>query len=195
VKRNESNNRRYCAFIILKAQPTLDNKYPLKFIMIDVKTSKTFSNDVINTQLAQKKVQEAEVALAVTDHQNKSCSHNNSKEISDQVAGKHYIVDLYGASFLTDIVLMEKALIDAAHVAGATLLHIHLHKFTEGGGITGVALLAESHISVHSWPERNYAAFDVFMCGNAQPQKAVELLEQVFLPERVEVKEILRGEM
>tara|TARA_B110000881_G_C18534877_1_gene495209 strand:+ start:849 stop:1343 length:495 start_codon:yes stop_codon:yes gene_type:complete len=164
--------------------------------MIDVKTSKTFSNDVINTQLAQKKAQEA---LVVTDHQNiqqsKEYSPIDIQESCDQVAGKHYIVDLYGASFLTDIDLMEKALIDAAHVAGATLLHIHLHKFTEGGGITGVALLAESHISVHSWPERNYAAFDVFMCGNAHPKKAVELLEQVFLPKRIEVKEILRGEL
>ena len=140
--------------------------------MINVKTSKTFSNNANN--------KETHVA--------------ETQEISDQVAGKHYIVDLYGASFLTDIVVMEKALIDAAHIAGATLLHIHLHKFTEGGGITGVALLAESHISVHSWPERNYAAFDVFMCGNAQPQKAVELLNKVFLPERTEVKEILRGE-
>ena len=57
--------------------------------------------------------------------------------------------------------------------AGATLLHIHLHTFTDGGGISGVAVLAESHISVHTWPEKGYAAFDVFMCGDAEPRKAL----------------------
>ena len=143
--------------------------------MINVKTSKTFSIDVDNTIVDQKTTTTPDKA-----HQD--------------IAGKHYIIDFYEASHLTDIDLMEKALVDAAKVAGATLLHIHLHKFTQANGITGVALLAESHISVHSWPERNYAAFDVFMCGNAKPEKAVKLLEQVFLPKRVEVKEILRGQ-
>ncbi len=112
---------------------------------------------------------------------------------NDEIAGKHYIVDFYGASHLTDIELMEQALTDASNVAGATLLHIHLHTFKDGGGITGVALLAESHISVHTWPERDFAAFDVFMCGDAQPEKAVQLLEKLFKPSRVECQEILRG--
>jgi len=62
---------------------------------------------------------------------------------------------------------MEATLREAVLQAGATLLHIHLHHFTPNGGISGVAVLAESHISVHTWPERNFAAFDVFMCGDA----------------------------
>jgi S-adenosylmethionine decarboxylase len=111
-----------------------------------------------------------------------------------EFAGKHYIVDFWGKNFLQDIDVIESALKDAANVAGAILLHIYLHKFSSGGGVTGVALLAESHISVHTWPESDYAAFDVFMCGNAKPEKAVALLKEVFQPERVEVKEILRGE-
>ena len=110
-----------------------------------------------------------------------------------EVAGKHFIVDFWGSQPLQDIGLIENALIDAASIAGAILLHIHLHQFSSGGGVTGVALLAESHISIHTWPERNYAAFDVFMCGNAQPEKAVEHLKKIFNPEKVEIQEILRG--
>lgn len=108
-------------------------------------------------------------------------------------AGKHIIADFYGVEQLDNIELMEQALTQASEIAGATLLHIHLHTFSDGGGITGVALLAESHISVHTWPELKYAAFDAFMCGDAKPEKAIELLKDVFRPDRVEIKDILRG--
>src|ERR1700733_15602945 len=84
-------------------------------------------------------------------------------------AGSHLIIDLWDAERLDDRDRIEQALVDAVHAAGATLLHIHLHTFSEGGGISGVAVLAESHISVHTWPEKGYAAFDVFMCGDAGP--------------------------
>lgn len=108
-------------------------------------------------------------------------------------AGTHLIIDLDGASRLDDLEVMETALRDSIEAAGATLLHIHLHHFTPNGGISGVAVLAESHISVHTWPERDYAAFDVFMCGDAQPMKAVPVLEAAFSPSKVNVDEILRG--
>lgn len=110
-------------------------------------------------------------------------------------AGTHLIADFWGASHLDDLALMEKALRDAVEKAKATLLHIHLHHFTPNGGISGVAVLAESHISVHSWPERNYAAFDVFMCGDSEPAKAIEVLEAAFTPSKVGVENILRGEV
>ena len=139
--------------------------------MIDKQVSKSFSSD--NLQ-----------AITNSDMQD---------DASVDCAGRHFIADFYGAQQLNDIEVMEMALTKAAQVAGATLLHVHLHTFADGGGITGVALLAESHISVHTWPETNYAAFDAFMCGNAKPEKAVAFLEEVFKPERVEVKEILRG--
>ena len=77
----------------------------------------------------------------------------------------------------------------------ATLLHIHLHHFTANGGISGVAVLAESHISVHTWPEKNYAAFDVFMCGDSNPHRAVEILSRYFRPIRSEVIEERRGKI
>jgi len=63
----------------------------------------------------------------------------------------------------------------------------------DGGGISGVAVLAESHISVHTWPEKGFAAFDVFMCGDAQPMKALEVFKRAFNPGRVVVGEHKRG--
>ncbi|MBN1237614.1 MAG: adenosylmethionine decarboxylase [Gammaproteobacteria bacterium] len=108
-------------------------------------------------------------------------------------AGAHLIIDLYGGRRLDDLAHMERTLIDCVEAAGATLLHVHLHPFEPNGGISGVAVLAESHISVHSWPERDYAAFDVFMCGRARPERCIEVLKEAFDAERLAVKEILRG--
>ena len=110
-----------------------------------------------------------------------------------QFAGSHFIIDLWGATQLDDLALMESTLRKAVDICGATLLHIHLHHFTPNGGISGVAVLAESHISVHTWPERDYAAFDVFMCGDARPELSVSVFEQAFKPDRIEANEILRG--
>ena len=108
-------------------------------------------------------------------------------------AGTHLIVDFWGAKLLTDLAAVESALRASVLAANATLLHIHLHHFAEGGGISGVAVLAESHISVHTWPEHNFAAFDVFMCGNARPELAVEVLKAAFRPTHFDVQEYLRG--
>ena len=110
-----------------------------------------------------------------------------------EYAGTHIIVDLWGAKSLDKLELMEATLRKAAKVAGATILHIHLHHFTQGGGISGVAVLAESHISVHTWPERDFAAFDVFMCGDAKPEAAISVFNEAFDPEKVNVTEHLRG--
>ena len=108
-------------------------------------------------------------------------------------AGAHLIVDLYGAERLDDVDHIEATLRRCVDAAGATLLHIHLHHFEPNGGISGVAVLAESHISIHSWPERSYAALDIFMCGNAEPDKCVPVLRRAFNPGRVAVSELLRG--
>lgn len=97
-----------------------------------------------------------------------------------EFAGTHLLLDLWGASHLDDIGYIEQAMHDIVSACGATLLHIHLHHFSPSGGVSGVAVLAESHISVHTWPERDYAAFDVFMCGDAQPENAIPVLKRAF---------------
>ena len=109
-------------------------------------------------------------------------------------AGTHLIIDLFGAKRLDDLKHIERTLKRCVEVAGATLLHIHLHHFTPNGGVSGVAVLSESHISIHSWPEADYAALDVFMCGDAKPHLAVPVLKEAFRATDVVVKEHLRGE-
>ena len=70
------------------------------------------------------------------------------------------------------------------------MLHIHLHRFGKEQGISGVAVLAESHISVHTWPERDYIAFDIFMCGDTRPEASVEYLIKTLKPKKKILKKI-----
>jgi S-adenosylmethionine decarboxylase len=100
-------------------------------------------------------------------------------------AGMHIIVDLYDAKYLDDIERIEAVMRECIEKCGAHLLHIYLHHFTPNNGVTGVAVLSESHISVHTWPERNFAAFDIFMCGDSQPELAVEILKNRFNAKKV----------
>ena len=109
-------------------------------------------------------------------------------------AGTHLIIDLFGAKRLDDLKHIERTLKRCVEIAGATLLHIHLHHFTPNGGVSGVAVLSESHISIHSWPEADYAALDVFMCGDAKPHLVIPVLKEAFGAFSVVVKEHLRGE-
>ncbi len=109
-------------------------------------------------------------------------------------AGVHLIIDLHGARRLNDIDHIDAVLRQCAEAAGATLLHIHLHRF-QPDGVSGVAVLAESHISIHTWPEAGYAALDVFMCGNTAPERCVPILKEAFAAKRVSVNELLRGQV
>lgn len=111
----------------------------------------------------------------------------------ERFAGTHLIIELVGAKFLDSLEKIEAAMRECVERAGATLLHIHLHHFTPNGGVSGVAVLAESHISIHTWPEADYAALDVFMCGDARPHECVEVLRTHFAPSDVVVDELRRG--
>jgi S-adenosylmethionine decarboxylase len=108
-------------------------------------------------------------------------------------AGVHLIIDLHGAEGLDDIDLIEATLRRCVDAAQATLLHIHLHHF-QPNGVSGVAVLAESHISIHTWPDAGYAALDVFMCGKASPDACIPVLREAFKAKQVEVSEVLRGQ-
>jgi S-adenosylmethionine decarboxylase len=108
-------------------------------------------------------------------------------------AGSHLIIDLWDAEHLDDMGLIELAIRRAIKAAGATLLHLHLHEFSPNGGVSGVAVLAESHISIHTWPERGYAAIDVFMCGATEPHRVVPILKHAFNAGRMSISEQMRG--
>jgi len=100
-----------------------------------------------------------------------------SMPITDAV-GKHCILELYDcdSAKLNDEAFLRDTITTAAQRAGATLLNLITHHF-EPQGVTGLALLAESHISIHTWPESGYAAVDVFTCGDhTMPEKACQIL-------------------
>jgi len=116
-----------------------------------------------------------------------------SQDGNDIFAGTHIIADFFDVPGKFDcMVMMEKALREAVIEANATLLHIHLHPF-DGGGITGVAALAESHITVHTWEELSFMSFDVFMCGESEPLKAIEVLKKYYQPNDTKIQVIKRG--
>jgi S-adenosylmethionine decarboxylase len=108
-------------------------------------------------------------------------------------AGMHLLVDLWGAQNLCDPQLIDRALRDAAEAAGATILHSHFHHFSPNGGVSGVVVLAESHISIHTWPERDFAAVDIFMCGACDPYRSLPVLKDAFRPDSVNLTEQRRG--
>lgn len=114
-----------------------------------------------------------------------------SRAHSPQPSGTHLIVELTGGTGLDDPGRIESAFREAVASSGATLLGCHLHRFAPQG-VTGVALLAESHITVHTWPEHGYAAFDVFMCGASDPWAVVGVLERAFGGE-TRVRALARG--
>jgi len=108
-------------------------------------------------------------------------------------AGIHLLVELWEADHLDDLPRVDAMLRDAVRACRATLLNLHLHRFSPNGGISGVAVLAESHISIHTWPERNYAAVDIFMCGDADPYKAIPVMRRALTSDRVQICEQKRG--
>ena len=108
-------------------------------------------------------------------------------------AGTHLIVDLRDAQHLDDVPYIERALVAAVEAAEATLLHVHLHHFAPNGGVSGVAVLAESHISIHTWPERGFAAIDIFMCGACDPYRSLPVIERAFAAGHLDVSEQRRG--
>ncbi len=108
-------------------------------------------------------------------------------------AGTHLLIDVWDASKLDQPDVIDTTLREAAIAAGATILHSHFHHFTPNGGVSGVVVLAESHISIHTWPERGFAAVDVFMCGACDPSLSIPVLQAAFSPGRVDVSEARRG--
>lgn len=107
--------------------------------------------------------------------------------------GTHLLLELWGARNLSSLDAVEKALTDAVKACGATLLEVKLHHFTPSYGISGVAIIMESHLSVHTWPEFQYAAIDIFVCGNVDPYQAVPILKKFFKPKRMQIIELKRG--
>jgi len=114
-------------------------------------------------------------------------------EKSFAYAGRHLLLDCWNASGLNNVDLIEQALRDATVETGDTLLQVHVHKINRDGGVSGVAIMARSRISILTLPERDYAAIDILMCGGLYPELAIPVFRRALKTENVDVNEHLRG--
>jgi len=114
---------------------------------------------------------------------------NKTKKCS----GIHLIAEFWNGEIVEDVSRMKKILVAAVKKANNTPLEIIIHKF-QPQGMTGIVLLAESHIAIHTWPEFNYIALDIYTCGDkGNPIKSLEYLKKEFKPKKVKIKKIKRG--
>ena len=136
--------------------------------------------------------------LLPSEAQNTETSASEAKDyfvVRDGVkfAGTHLIIDLWDATNLADPEHIDAVLREAAIATGATILHGHFQHFGPNAGVSGVLVLADSHGSIHTWPERDYAALDIFVCGDCNPYKAIPVLKRGFMPGSVQLNEHKRG--
>ena len=108
--------------------------------------------------------------------------------------GRHLLAEYRGCSadFLDDAPAVEALLREAADAAGATVVQVVLHRFAPQG-VSGVVVVEESHLSIHTWPERGYAAVDFYSCGDCSAEAAHAVLEAAFGPESAELMIVERG--
>ncbi|MEW6173591.1 MAG: adenosylmethionine decarboxylase [Bacillota bacterium] len=109
--------------------------------------------------------------------------------------GRHILAEIYGCDFntLNDIKLVEKIMVDAALEAGAEVRECVFHQFSPQG-VSGVVVISESHLAIHTWPELGYAAVDVFTCGErVDPWQACDYLKSHFCARDMMAKEQKRG--
>lgn len=111
----------------------------------------------------------------------------------DEYAGRHILADFWDVKDMSNLPMIQNAIEEGAVKAGATILYSHYHPFGEGMGVSGVTVLSESHISIHTWPERDFAAIDIFMCGDCDPRVALQHMIDVMQPGRVEEELHRRG--
>jgi len=119
------------------------------------------------------------------------------KNYSSNTLGTHLVCDFWGAekTKLEDTTYLRNLLIEASNNANAIVIDVAMHKF-KPEGITIVALLAESHVSIHTWPEEDYAAIDVFTCGDRMnPYAFLEALERELSPKTSNIEKISRGNL
>jgi S-adenosylmethionine decarboxylase len=108
-------------------------------------------------------------------------------------AGSHLLIELWDSESFCNLAEIDRILRQAVADCGATLLSMNLHEFSPYGGVSGVGMLAESHITIHTWPEYNYAAMDLFVCGTVDPYLAVPALKEGFAPGNIQITEVKRG--
>ncbi len=112
--------------------------------------------------------------------------------------GKHYLIDLRDCDpeIIKSVDPTREIVLRAAKECGATILDDYFHQF-QPIGVSGLVLIAESHISVHTWPESGFAAADIFTCGEMKPQVAIDIMREGFRAKAasMSMKVVVRGQL
>ena len=112
-----------------------------------------------------------------------------------QAIGRHIILEMWGCQNLESVDTAERALREMVAALDVNMLDLKVYPFSPVG-VTGIAIVSESHLVIHTWPEYGYAAVDVFTCGAPRdPKDAVEVLRRHYQPEHIGVMEINRGQL
>ena len=109
--------------------------------------------------------------------------------------GHHYIVEASGCDpeIISNVAKVQQILVKAAEVAGATVWAVSFHKFPPHG-VSGVVVISESHLSIHTWPEYGYAAIDIYTCGSqVEPERGIEYAVEAFKASSSHITEMTRG--
>lgn len=111
-----------------------------------------------------------------------------------ETMGRHVIAELWQCDFdkLNDMDYIEKTFVDAALKSGAEIREVAFHKFAPQG-VSGVVIISESHLTIHSFPEHGYASVDVYTCGDLDPTIAADYIAQALDSKQSEVTEVPRG--
>lgn len=108
--------------------------------------------------------------------------------------GQHLLIDCWGCSGRADDAqAVRAAMLEAVNAMAGTLLELNVHRFSPQG-LTAVAILSESHLALHSWPEEDYVAVDAFTCGGSvSPEAGIEVLRRYLQPAQISQRVVLRG--
>ena len=107
---------------------------------------------------------------------------------------RHLLIELYGGDpeALDDLARIRTAMLEATEAVGATRMTDAFHRF-HPQGVSGTVVIAESHLSIHTWPEHGYAAVDIFTCGGLDPRPGIAILQAALRAAEVQTREIVRG--
>lgn len=108
--------------------------------------------------------------------------------------GRHILVEYWGcdSEILSDLEWIKQSLCTAAKEAGANIVDTVFHRFTPHG-VSGVVVVEESHLSIHTWPEVGYAAVDFYTCGDCKPERAIPVIQSALKAQTVHTMTVLRG--
>lgn len=109
--------------------------------------------------------------------------------------GRHVAIDTWGVDFdlLNNAEVLQHHMVEAAEACGATVLSVQSRQF-DPQGATVLVLLSESHLSIHTYPERGFAALDCYTCGESvDPEVAIEYMVKILNPEKTYARKLIRG--